>query len=76
MTDKGRKARSVVVLADRAKKGSAAVKSIDSTPNSLSLDRRDRFPGVQNGGYAIVCKNIRRNFSENVVGSQVPKNST
>jgi hypothetical protein len=76
MTDKSRKSRGVVVLADGVEKGSVICKVADSKSNSLSLNSRNRLAGIQDRRYPIVCKNIRRNFSENMVGSQITKNPT
>jgi hypothetical protein len=44
--------------------------------HSLSLEGCHRFASVHDRRYAIVCKNVRENLPENVIRSQIPKNTT
>jgi hypothetical protein len=64
------------MLADRAKECSERFISAHPAMNSLSLDGRHRFTGIYDRRGTVVCENIWRNFSEDVVGSEVPKDAT
>lgn len=49
--------------------------TINCALNLLSLEGHNRFSSIQDRGYAIICKNIRRYLSKNVIGGEVSKNT-
>ena len=75
MTDNRWNPRCIVVLANRTGEGSATCATIDCALNLLSLEGHNRFSSIQDRGYAIICKNIRRYLSKNVIGGEVSKNT-
>jgi hypothetical protein len=49
--------------------------TINCALNLLSLEGHNGFSSIQDRGYAIICKNIRRYLSKNVIGGEVSKNT-
>lgn len=64
------------MLTDGAKEWSEIYISAYPAMNSLSFDGRQRFAGIYDRRSTVVCENIWRNFFEDVVSSEVPKDAT
>jgi hypothetical protein len=71
-----RKSRRAIMLVDRAEASLDANEIVNYILNSLILESCNRFSSIQDRRHTIVRKDIWRNLSKNVVGSQLLENAT